>query len=91
MSHYAVPKERLIELLSLPRKRILASILQLLRSCEELVEEKDGSASDTASCSAGGEAEDSQTMELLSESGSVSSDKEVAAVDGQCGASQAQE
>lgn len=92
MSYYAVPKDRLIELLSLPKKRILASVLHLLRSCEELVEEEnDGGASDSSQCSTPGATEVSETVELLSEPGSTSSDSDVAAVDGHDGVKEAQE
>ena len=81
MSFYAVPKERLLELLNLPKKRYLASIINLLRTCEELVEEKDGSSTDSTISDHDGADADGEAVELLSETGSISENCDVASMD----------
>lgn len=90
MSHYAVPRERLIELLSLPKKRVCESVLELLGSCEELVEEDDGDLTDTSVESSSRKAQDGSVMELLPETGSVSSDTVLASVDSERSAKESQ-
>ncbi|AXH77248.1 MAG: hypothetical protein [Cressdnaviricota sp.] len=91
MSYYAVPKERLLELLNLPKKRVLASVINLLRTCEELVEEKDGSSTDSTVSDGPGANAEGEAVELLSETGSISQNCDLASMDRECGSEKSQE
>lgn len=76
----AVPRDRIIELLNLPKKRITESVLDLLSKCDEIVEDGNsdaGSDSDDAR-----EDEAGPSVEPLSAARSISSTETLASVDG---------
>lgn len=82
MSVYlAVSRDRLRELLTLPKKKVVESVIDLLDHAEELISDNGDTETDGDDVD-GREDSESETVELLSDAGCSPSDKEVATISG---------